>query len=53
MVTGAVQSHVDPPPDHLIESKNDVKLEKDFVIIKFCRYPTPEKSDLYELNGLV
>ena len=42
--------HVDPPPMPLIKSKNDEKPDKYFVNIKLRRYPTPEKSDLYELK---
>ena len=31
----------------LIEIKHNDKSEKDFVKLKFCRYPTSKKSDLY------
>ena len=42
--------HLEQPPVPLIKSNNNTKLDKDCVKIKFHRYPTPEKSDLYELK---
>ena len=48
--TKTVQVHVDPPLITLIKVKNDEKLDKYFVKIILRRYPTPEKSDLYEFK---
>ena len=45
---GTVQVHVRPTPILLIKSKNDEKLDKSFVKIKFRKGPTSEKLDLYE-----
>ena len=47
---GAVQVQVEPSMITLIKSKNDEKLDKYFVNIKLLRYPTSQKSDLYELK---
>ena len=47
---GTVKVHVEPPPIPLIKSNNDKKSGKYGVKNKFCRYSTPEKSDLYELK---
>ena len=43
-----VEIHMGPPPITLIESKNDIKPERYRVKIKLLKYPTSEKSDLYE-----
>ena len=43
---GSVQAHVDPPLIHLIKSKNNEKLDKDQVKIKFPRDLTSAKTDL-------
>ena len=45
--TGVVQLHVDPPQITLIKNQHDDFSDKDFVKIKFCRYFTSEKLDLY------
>ena len=45
---GTLKVHVDPPPIPLIKSKNNNKLDKYCVEIKFRRGPTSENSDLYE-----
>ena len=45
-----VQVHVDIPQIPLIKSKNDEKLDKDFVKIKFSRDPISLKLGLYELK---
>ena len=47
---GAVQVHIQTLLIPLIKCKNDDKLDKYCVRIKFCRYPTSEKSDLYEFK---
>ena len=44
------QSHVEPPPIHLINWTYGGKLEKDIVNLKLCRDPTSSTSDLYELR---
>ena len=41
---------MDPPPILLMKIKNDTKLDKDSVKIKFRRYPTSENLDLYEFK---
>ena len=41
---------MDPPPTPLIKMWQGDKLDKDFVNLKFCRDPTSEKLDLYELK---
>ena len=41
---------METPPTPLIKSKHDDKLEKYFVNIQLRRYPTSEKSDLYEFK---
>ena len=46
--TGAVQTYVDSPPINLVKSKNDLKMERYYVKIKFCRNQTSEKPDMYE-----
>ena len=48
--TGTVQVHVDPPQITLIKSKKDDKSDKYFIKVKLRRYPTSEKSDLYEFK---
>ena len=42
--------HMEPPPILLIISKNDDKLDKNCVQIKFRMDPTSQKLDLYELK---
>ena len=42
--------NLEPPPITLIEIKNNAKLDKYFVDIKLCRYPTTEKSDFDEFK---
>ena len=42
--------HVDTPLIPLVKSKNDEKLDKDFVKIKLRRDTKSQKSDLYELK---
>ena len=46
--TGAVQTYVDSPPINLVKSKNDLKMERYYVKISFCRNQTSEKPDMYE-----
>ena len=41
--TGAVQIHVEPPPNNLIKSNNNAKLDKYCVKIDFFRGPTLQK----------
>ena len=41
---------MEPPPITQIKSKNNEKLDKDFVTIKFCRYPTSKKLNPYEFK---
>ena len=47
---GMTQVHVEPPPIPLIKSKYDVKPDKDFVKLKFCRDSTSSASDLYDFS---
>ena len=47
---GTGQLHVNPAPIPLIKNKNNEKLDKYCVKIKFYRDPTLQKSDLYELK---
>ena len=47
---GVVKVHVDPLHTPLINSKHDDNPDKDSIKLKFCRDPTSEKSDLYELK---
>ena len=42
--------HVDSPLIPLIKSNQDTKSEKDCVEIKLRRYPTSEKSYIYEFK---
>ena len=42
-----VQLHVGTPPIPILESNNKYKLDKYCVKIKFRRYPTSQKLDLY------
>ena len=48
--TGAVKTHLDPPPLHLIKSNLDSKMERDDVKVKLCRNPTLEKLYMYEFK---
>ena len=45
-----LQIDVDPTPIQPIKRKLDKKSEKDYVKIKLCRDPTPEKSDMYKFR---
>ena len=47
-LTGPLKVHVEPPLIPLIKIKNDTKAEEYCVNIKLNRYPTLEKSDLYD-----
>ena len=40
---GAIKTHVDPPPNMLIKSNNELKAEKDCVKIKFHIYIVHKK----------
>ena len=42
--------HVEPPNTSLIKSNNNDKLDKDFVKLKLRKYPTSDKTDLYEFK---
>ena len=42
--------HMEPPPIPLIKINPNDNLDKDFVEIKFLRYPTSENSYLYEFK---
>ena len=48
--TGVVQVQMEPPPIPLIKINPNDNLDKDFVEIKFLRYPTSENSYLYEFK---
>ena len=47
---GTLQVHVETPLIPPIKGRNDEKPEKYCVKVKLSRYPTPQKSDLYELK---
>ena len=47
---GTEQVHVDPPLIPLLKRKNYEKPDKDCVKIKLRRYPTSQKSELYEFK---
>ena len=49
-IYGAVQIHAGPPHIPLIKSNLDMKLEKYYVRIKLRRFPTSQKSDMYEFR---
>ena len=49
-IATAVEKHMDPPPTPLIKSKNNDKLDMDFVKLKLHRDLKSAKLNLYELK---
>ena len=47
---GRTLVQVEPLPIPLVEGKYDGNLEKYFVKLKLCKYPTSGTSDLYEFR---
>ena len=48
--SGMIQMHLVPPWTPIIKGKYNVKSDKDFIKLKFCRYPTSNTLELYEFK---